>query len=173
MSHEQKQLLLQITELIVKYFELEMKDHWSSDDLSQSLEYAIQKARLVMQYNELYGELPKWNYIDDVWNMAKQLREELENEKMSKCENCIHNKVCYSIAKLSTALNGTCNNYESKHNAKTNLNCLGEIMGELAKFIGKFIEENNCPKMTGGNVCSKFMTCDECIKEWLQKENEQ
>ena len=78
MNNEQKQLLLQIAELIVKDFELEMKDHWGSDDHSQSLEYAFQKARLVKQYNEKFGELPKWNYIDDVWNMAKQLREELE-----------------------------------------------------------------------------------------------
>ena len=78
MSKEQKELLLKIAELIVKDFNLEMKDHWSSDDYSQSLEYSMKKDELEKEYEKKYGELKQWNGIDDVYDTVKQLRKELQ-----------------------------------------------------------------------------------------------
>lgn len=77
---EQKKLQLQIAELIVKDFNLEMKDHWSSDDYSQSIELSMKKRELQKQYEEKYGELPQWDSIDAVWEAVKQLRKEINDE---------------------------------------------------------------------------------------------
>ena len=77
MGNEQKKLLLQIAELITKDFDLEMKDHWTCDDHSLSIRYEQKKRELQKQYETEYGELPRWNSIDDVWNTVKQLRKEL------------------------------------------------------------------------------------------------
>lgn len=77
---EQKKLLLQIAELIVKNFNLEMKDHWSSDDYSQSIELSMKKRELKKQYEEKYGELLPWNSIDAVWETVKQLKKEINDE---------------------------------------------------------------------------------------------
>lgn len=78
MSNEQKELLLQIAELIVKDFDLEMKDHWTGDDELTSTRIFQKKRELKKQYNEHYGELPYWNSIDEVCDTVKRLRKEIE-----------------------------------------------------------------------------------------------
>lgn len=77
MTREQKQLLYEIAQWHSKDFSNEMNDHWTEQNFACSRECAANINRLEKEYKETYGELPKWEYIDDVWNAMKQLEEEL------------------------------------------------------------------------------------------------
>lgn len=83
MTIEQKKLLLEIAKFHVADFMLEMKDHWSSSDYEKSREYADKIRSLEAEYNQLYGDLPEWEYIDDVIacrdNLKKELTEVIKN----------------------------------------------------------------------------------------------
>ena len=80
---EQKKLLLEIAEFHIKDFMLEMNDHWSSSDYAKSREYAAKIRSLEADYKQLYGDLPKWGYIDDVIEYRDNLKKELL--KMTEC----------------------------------------------------------------------------------------
>lgn len=83
MTIDQKKLLLEIANLHIADFMLEMNDHWSSSDYAKSRYYAAEMRKLEAEYNQLYGNLPEWEYIDDVIecrdNLKKELTEVTEN----------------------------------------------------------------------------------------------
>lgn len=78
MTIDQKKLLLEIANLHIADFMLEMNDHWSSSDYAKSREYATEMRKLEAEYNQLYGNLPEWEYIDDVFACRDNLKKDLE-----------------------------------------------------------------------------------------------
>lgn len=78
MDREQKELLLEIAQWHIKDFNNEMIARWGDENYYIKSECRATIYRLTKEYTDKYGELPKWEYIDDVCNAAKQLREELK-----------------------------------------------------------------------------------------------
>ena len=78
MNREQKELLLQIAQWHIKDFNNRMVDTWSDKNYLIASECNKTICKLELEYTDKYGELPKWEYIDDVCNAVKQLREELK-----------------------------------------------------------------------------------------------
>lgn len=78
MTTEQKQLLYDIAEWHSREFNNNMDDHWTAKNFAFSRECHQTITRLEKEYKEKYGDLPEWQYIDDVWTTMKQLREELK-----------------------------------------------------------------------------------------------
>lgn len=77
MDREQKELLLQIAQWNIKEFNNRMVDTWSDENYIIDSECNKTIRRLENEYVDKYGELPEWKYIDDAFNVAKQLRGEL------------------------------------------------------------------------------------------------
>lgn len=77
MDREQKELLLQIAQWYIKDFNNEMVDSWKYENYQINSECRNAICRLEKEYTDQYGELPEWEYVDDVFNAAKQLKEEL------------------------------------------------------------------------------------------------
>lgn len=77
MDIDQKELLLQIAQWNIKEFNNRMVDTWSDENFRINEECYKTICMLEKEYTDNYGELPKWKYIDDVFNAAKQLKEEL------------------------------------------------------------------------------------------------
>lgn len=77
MTKEQQELLLQIAQWHIKDFNNRMVDTWSDKNYIIDSECNKTICKLESEYIDKYGELPEWRYIDDVFNTAKQLREEL------------------------------------------------------------------------------------------------
>lgn len=75
---EQLELLYEYVNTHVSNFYLEMNDHWSSDDYVKSHNYKNKLNKLLKLYNEKYGNLPEWEYIDDVMNTQKELKKLIE-----------------------------------------------------------------------------------------------
>lgn len=67
------ELLNDITTLLVKDFYLEMNDHWSRNDYELSRQYSRSIDEKKLEYKTNYGELPKWEYIDNVMDERKRL----------------------------------------------------------------------------------------------------
>lgn len=78
MTREQKELLLEIAKWHIKEFNNRMIDHWRDENYRIDTECSEVIRRTEREYTEKYGELPEWQYIDDVYSAAKQLREELD-----------------------------------------------------------------------------------------------
>lgn len=78
MDREQKELLLQIAQWHIKAFNNEMIDCWKYDNYRIDSECHGAICKLEKEYSDRYGELPEWEYIDDVFNAAKKLRGELK-----------------------------------------------------------------------------------------------
>ena len=77
MTIDQKKLLLEIANLHIADFMLEMTDHWSSSDYAKSREYATKIRTLEANYLNDFGDLPEWKYIDDVVACRDTLKKEL------------------------------------------------------------------------------------------------
>lgn len=78
MDREQKELLLQIAQWHIKDFNNRMVDTWGDKNFRIDKECYRMIRALEKEYADKYGELPKWKYIDDVYNAARQLKEELK-----------------------------------------------------------------------------------------------
>jgi hypothetical protein len=78
MTREQKELLYDIACWHSKDFYNNMVDTWSSENYSISTECSSTIFRLEQEYINKYGPMPKWEYINDVWNAMEQLKKELE-----------------------------------------------------------------------------------------------
>lgn len=68
------ELLNDIATLLIKDFYLEMNDHWSRNDYTLSKQYNRSINAKKAEYKTSYGELPKWNSIDDVMDERKRLK---------------------------------------------------------------------------------------------------
>ena len=77
MTIDQKKLLLEIANLHIADFMLEMNDHWSSNDYAKSREYAAKIRTLEATYLNDFGDLPEWKYIDDVVACRDNLKKDL------------------------------------------------------------------------------------------------
>ena len=77
MDLEQKKLLYEIVKWHNINFYNQMEDHWTSKNrmLDSECDHAIRK--LESEYKEKYGDLPEWQYINDVWALKNKLEEEL------------------------------------------------------------------------------------------------
>jgi hypothetical protein len=75
MSDKQKKLLYEIAELRSKRFFNDMNDHWSLGDAEFDAKCSQKIDELEEQYKSLYGDLPEWKYINDVWETMEELRE--------------------------------------------------------------------------------------------------
>ena len=77
MTREQQELLYEIAKWHSNDFHNEMEDHWTSENYSFSRECHSMIRKLEGEYVEKYGALPKWKYIDDVWDAMRELKEAL------------------------------------------------------------------------------------------------
>jgi hypothetical protein len=77
MTREQKELLYKIADLHNKEFYNNMNDHWTAHNYIFDRKCAEKIAQLEKEYRNSYGDLPEWKYIDDVWQILKELKEEL------------------------------------------------------------------------------------------------
>jgi hypothetical protein len=77
MTIEQKKLLHEIASWHSKQFYNEMNDHWTSEDYNYDRQCENNIKKLEKEYKEKYGDLPEWEYIDDVWEAIKSLEKEL------------------------------------------------------------------------------------------------
>lgn len=80
MTIEQKQLLYDIAKLHSSQFYNSMVDHWESQHYAFDREYTARINELEAEYKKLYGDLPEWKYIDDVWVTIDTLGKELQEE---------------------------------------------------------------------------------------------
>lgn len=78
MTIEQKQLLYEIAQWHNKDFYNRMEDHWTISNYELDRKCTENIKHLEMCYQRLYGDLPVWDTIDDVWDTIKELKEELE-----------------------------------------------------------------------------------------------
>lgn len=78
MSKEQKELLYKIANAHIEEFYHRMGDSWSGTDyrFSKTIEKKIDT--LESEYRKEYGDLPKWEYIDDILKDQAALKQELE-----------------------------------------------------------------------------------------------
>ena len=77
MTIEQKQLLYKIAKWHNKEFYNRMEDHWTTVNYDIERECIIVIDDLEREYREVYGDLPEWKYIDDVWAAIQTLEKEL------------------------------------------------------------------------------------------------
>lgn len=110
---------------------------------------------------------------------------------MSKCENCIHYDACEDWANIDN-LNKLCFPFECEGDIKpceffkdkslfvelpkekpnkTNFDRITESVDSLVDYI--YIATDDCPFNYCVNVDCHKGGCKDCIKEWLQKENEE
>lgn len=80
MTREQKELLYKIADWHNKEFHNNMNDIWTAHNYLFDRKCAEKIAQLEKEYRNSYGDLPEWKYIDDVWQILKELKEELEVE---------------------------------------------------------------------------------------------
>lgn len=80
MTREQQELLYEIACLHSDQFYLAMDDHWNQADFVRNRENTDQIEMLERRYIKLYGALPQWNYIDDVWETRDSLKKTLQND---------------------------------------------------------------------------------------------
>ena len=78
MTREQKQLLYEITKWHSREFSNRMDDHWTDKNYAFARECKQIIDRLEKEYEEKYGDLPEWNYIDDIWDTMERLEGELK-----------------------------------------------------------------------------------------------
>ena len=77
MTREQKELLYKIADWHNKEFYNNMVDNWNTHNYLLDRKCAENIALLEKEYRNSYGDLPEWKYIDDVWQILKELKEEL------------------------------------------------------------------------------------------------
>ena len=77
MTTEQKQLLYNIAKWHDIDFYNRMADHWTDGNYRVDDECVETIKRLEDQYKDLYGDLPEWECINDVWAALDELRKEL------------------------------------------------------------------------------------------------
>lgn len=82
MSKEQKQLLLEIAKWHNKDFYNRMEDNWTTINYQIDTECYETIDKLEHEYINKYGDLPEWNYIDDVWATIQNLEKELGNNAL-------------------------------------------------------------------------------------------
>ena len=75
---KQKQLLYEIAKWHNRKFYNEMNDHWSDDDYRFDTECYQIINKLEKEYKEQYGDLPEWEYINDIWDVINALEKELD-----------------------------------------------------------------------------------------------
>ena len=75
MSTEQKKLLYEIAKWRSDRFYNNMKDRWDSTNYAFDSKCNNKIDELEKQYEDLYGDLPEWRYIDDVWAAMEELKE--------------------------------------------------------------------------------------------------
>ena len=73
MTIEQQKLLYEIASWHSRQFYNAMNDHWTPTDVVFDSECTKNIEKLEVQYETLYGDLPEWKYIDDVWAAMKEL----------------------------------------------------------------------------------------------------
>ncbi|MBQ6998253.1 MAG: hypothetical protein IJN62_00495 [Clostridia bacterium] len=73
MRDNRENLLYNICKLRIQKFNLEMTDVWESGYSVISTELSKTIHNRENEYKELYGELPKWKTIDDIWAAMKNL----------------------------------------------------------------------------------------------------
>lgn len=78
MTIEQKQMLYEIAQWHNKEFYNRMKDNWTAEDYAYDKECTGHIQHLEKCYQYLYGDLPQWDTMDDVWNAITELKKELE-----------------------------------------------------------------------------------------------
>ena len=78
MSKEQIELLYQITRIHLNQFYLAMKDRWDSSDYTQDNQYTRELREAEEKYVSQYGELPTWQYHDDVVKANKEYKAQLD-----------------------------------------------------------------------------------------------
>lgn len=78
MSKEQIELLYQITRIHLNQFYLAMKDRWDSGDYAQDNQYTRELREAEEKYVSQYGELPTWQYHDDVVKANKEYKAQLD-----------------------------------------------------------------------------------------------
>ena len=78
MTIEQKQLLYEIAQWHNKEFYNRMEDNWTLENYRFDSKCVENIKHLEMCYQRLYGDLPQWDTIDDVWAAIKELKAELE-----------------------------------------------------------------------------------------------
>ena len=79
MSKEQKELLYKICCLYSQQFNLQMSDVMTDGEKRIDGEVAYELAVAKSKYISDYGELPTMKYIDDVWNLKRQIEQENAN----------------------------------------------------------------------------------------------
>lgn len=77
MTLEQKELLLQIVNTMIRNFNNDMIDSWRPENFRISDECNALLRKLEAEYQQKYGDLPAWEYIDDVVACRDNLRKEL------------------------------------------------------------------------------------------------
>ena len=80
MTIEQKQLLYDIAKLHSHQFYNAMADHWEQWNYACDREYGERIDKLEAEYQNLYGDMPEWETIDDVWAAIDTLGKELQEE---------------------------------------------------------------------------------------------
>lgn len=78
MSKEQQQLLYEIVKWRINAFYNDMKDHWNASDSAIADKCSANIFKLENQYKELYGDLPDWQSIDDIFNARDELKKIVE-----------------------------------------------------------------------------------------------
>lgn len=79
MTREQKELLYNIASWHSKDFYNRMVDTWTDRHYQMDTDCRLNIRILENTYQEKYGALPKWEYINDVWDAMQQLKMELED----------------------------------------------------------------------------------------------
>ena len=77
MSTAEKELLYEIVNWHIKEFNNRMEDNWGPLNYRIDEECRQMVQQLEKKYTDTYGDLPNWEYIDDVWKAAQKLKEEL------------------------------------------------------------------------------------------------
>ena len=77
MTREQKELLYQIASWHSKEFYNRMDDHWTDKNVKFDSKCHEIINRLEKEYQDKYGELPEWKYINNVWDTIQELEKEL------------------------------------------------------------------------------------------------
>ena len=80
MTIEQKEMLYELAQWHNKEFYNRMIDHWDFKDYTFSMRCAENIKRLEDDYQRLYGELPQWKSINDVWDTIKELEPEFKKQ---------------------------------------------------------------------------------------------
>ena len=79
MRFEQKKMLYEIACVYIKCFELDMKDYWTDGDSKKNNEYKQTLIKLEDKYKNTFGDLPEWEYINNVYQAKSELERQLQN----------------------------------------------------------------------------------------------